>query len=348
MKKQIPATCLILALAAVPLTAQLSITTGTQSTTIDFQSNVGHDGAGDTSAGDNVFKYTTGPFYRILIERETSVWTQAWNTDFWGFCADAWSWYASNLDTGVGVGVPSPFEDYNNDGDFGDVEGTLNAVEVVDRLDLGIGDAGDNVIRIGDDLNGAWREYALTLRVVNNSGATISDWSVDLDTWHVSSDSNVSKISLAWSTDNVTFTEFDSYIGTNTGAVLTAASDPLSAGFSASLANGDELFIRLASTRVSGGSGSAVVLDNWTVTAAGGGGPEPAIPMLTIGMSGAELLISLPSESGFDYRLEESADLGTADPWGTVETKPGTGGSLEFTVSAPTSGTKTFHRVVVE
>ncbi|MGC9452696.1 MAG: hypothetical protein ACP5I4_14755 [Oceanipulchritudo sp.] len=347
MKKQVPATCLILALSALPLSAQLSITTGTQSTTIDFQSHVGFDGNPDTSVGDNVFKFGTG-YFRVLVERESSTWSSTWNLSEWGLSADGWSWWASNLDTGMGTGIPSQLGDYNNDGDLDDVLNTINAVAIVDRLDLGIGDAGDNVISVGDTLNGAWRDYSLTLRVVNNSGATISDWSVDVDTWHASSDSNVSTISLAWSTDNSNFTEFDSYVGTNTGGVLTPAAEPLSAGFSATVANGEDLYIRLGSIRVSGNSGSRLVFDNWTVTAAGGGGPTPATPVLAIGMSGTDLLISLPSESGFSYRLEQSEDLGATDPWGAVETKPGTGGSLEFTVGAPAPGSKTFHRVVAE
>lgn len=279
-----------IALAAVGLMAagtargELVFASSTQSTTIDFQSNVGFDGNPDTSTGDNVFKFSSGNA-RTQIERGASPWASNWNTAEWGFSTDAWSWWASNLDTGMGVGVPSQFGDFNNDGDLSDVGGGINAVSVQDRGTLGIGSSGDNAIRMGNANDGAWRDYSLTLRVINNSGGTISQWSTAVDSWHTSANNDVSTMSLSWSLDNSSFTTIDSYVGTNTGGTLTAAADPLSGTFSANVADGQYLYLKLAAIR-SANSGSTIVFDNWNVTAI----PEPGTLSVLLSAGGLILL----------------------------------------------------------
>ncbi|MGC9450718.1 MAG: hypothetical protein ACP5I4_04660 [Oceanipulchritudo sp.] len=87
-------------------------------------------------------------------------------------------------------------------------------------------------------------------------------------------------------------------------------------------------------------------IDNFTVTAEAGGAVEPPIPTLTVtGVSGGQLQISCPSETGFSYQLKSSNGLSGFANDGVAQ--DGTGGDLLFTPAAPASGAKTFHLVEV-
>jgi hypothetical protein len=113
------------------------------------------------------------------------------------------------------VGVRTLFGDFNNDSDFDDNLGTINAVSTIDLSTLGLGSPGDIAWDIGD--NGRpFRDYTLTLRVQNTSGSEINQWSFSLDTWYADDDSNNATASILWSTDNVNFTSIDSYTTTAT------------------------------------------------------------------------------------------------------------------------------------
>nr|WP_238710895.1 chondroitinase-B domain-containing protein [Oceanipulchritudo coccoides] len=63
-------------------------------------------------------------------------------------------------------------------------------------------------------------------------------------------------------------------------------------------------------------------------------------------LSGGDMKVVVPSQSGARYHLQVSTDLSSTS-WGTVSSLDGTGADLEFTTSGPTSpGEKLFYRVV--
>ena len=273
--KSVTGIALAMGIATTPLLAQLVVTSGSQTTTIDFQSDVGWTSPNDPDVGDNVFKYNDGfatGNTRTLMERSQWGWTGS--TDQ-GLSADAWSWSASGTDLGMGSGARTQYEDFNNDGDLGDTGGTIPGVGF---MDLG---SGDWAIGIGD--NGGnyapWRDFTLTLRVRNTSGATISSWNVSLDTWYADPDNNATDATLSYSTDNVNFTSVDSYTTTNVGLSLTQSD--LGGTVSAAVADGDYLYIQFSNIRPSGGSGAGIVIDNWTVAAV----PEPSILAVYAGLA---------------------------------------------------------------
>lgn len=269
---------LLCSLIAVATTsAQLLITSGSQSTTINFQSNLGWDGpTSDPTAGDDVFKWKNGPmtdpqnYSRNAHERDS--WGWGGSNDY-GPSAEAWSWRASGIDLGAGVGERTFFGDYNNNGSLGDGLNVIPGVDFEDMATLGIGDARDYAYAIGRNggNNSPWRDFDLTLRVKNGSGATIDSWNVSLDTWYADPDSGNTNVTLAYSTDNVNFTPIDSYTTTNNGGVPTQSN--LSGTISAAIADGAYLYIQVSNLRPSGGSGAGIVIDNWTVSAANGGAP---------------------------------------------------------------------------
>ncbi|MDF3129474.1 PEP-CTERM sorting domain-containing protein [Kiritimatiellaeota bacterium B1221] len=285
------------------LSASLLITSGTQSTTIDFQSDIGFDNNGsspaDTTPTDNVFKFKGGTGnYRHLLENQSSSWNAGWSNDY-GMSADAWSWSQTNIDLGMGLGNRTQFSDYNNDMDSNDLQGTIAGVTFGDITSFGItGDSSDLAYGIGDN-GGNWRPFAsfdLTLRVQNTSGATIDNWSFALDTWYADDDSSHANISILYSTDNITFTAIDSYTTSNNAGVYTE--NDLAGTFSASIDSGDYLYLQFANDVVGGsGSGAGAVIDNWTVTAI----PEPSSFAL-MGLSlGAVLLFR--RQGGFKRKM---------------------------------------------
>lgn len=72
---------------------------------------------------------------------------------------------------------------------------------------------------------------------------------------------------------------------------------------------------------------------------------ELTVVIAGIVLSGSDLEITVPSQSGVDYLLETSSTMGSGT-WTSVETKAGTGADLIFVVPAPTvSGSKDFYRV---
>ncbi|MGC9452633.1 MAG: hypothetical protein ACP5I4_14435 [Oceanipulchritudo sp.] len=341
--KNIPVIILGLTTTTVPVFGQLLITSGSQSTTIDFDSDVGWTPPNDGIVGDNVFKYNDGYATgntRNLIENVGWGWNGS--TDQ-GPSADAWSWSASGLDYGMGVGERTQYGDYNNDGDQEDALGTIAGVGF---LDLG----GDNwAYAIGN--NGGnyepWRDFTLTLRVHNQSGTTVSDWNVSIDTWYADTDTNNTEVTLSYSTDNVNFTAIDSYTTTNVGLTLTERD--LAGTISASVANGDYLYIQVSNIRPSGGSGAGVVIDNWTVAAASGG-PEPVAPDgVDVAIVGADVQLTFDTVDGQSYQLLVSTDdMATFNPVGEAGSS-GTGDGTPLTLTdaggTPASGDKVFYQV---
>ncbi|MGC9452736.1 MAG: hypothetical protein ACP5I4_14955 [Oceanipulchritudo sp.] len=74
---------------------------------------------------------------------------------------------------------------------------------------------------------------------------------------------------------------------------------------------------------------------------------EPPVPVLSTSTSGGNLVITVPSESGFDYQLETATS--SLGGWTDVpgEVQPGNDGDLTFTQPLPASGAKDFYRVDV-
>ncbi|MGC9450175.1 MAG: hypothetical protein ACP5I4_01900 [Oceanipulchritudo sp.] len=335
-----------IAVITTGLQAQLVITSGNQSTTIDFQSNVGFDGNPDTSIGDNVYKYSTGN-RRSLIENDNSAWDTSWNTGDWGMSADAWSWGTDNLDLGMGVGLRTQFGDYNNDSDLVDALNTINAVSAPDLSTLGLGSAGDIALDIGN--NGRpFRDYTLTLRVHNISGSAIDQWSFSLDTWYADDDADNATASILWSTDNVNFSSIDSYTTTNTGGIAAFIESDLSGTINASVANGGYLYLQFATVRGSG-SGARTVIDNWTITASSGG-PVPVAPVgVAVAIAGPDVELTFDTVDGLNYQLLVSTDdMATFNPVGESGSS-GTGDGSPLTLTdpggTPATGERVFYKV---
>jgi hypothetical protein len=334
-----------LVLCATAAQAQLVINSGNQSTTIDFQSNIGFDGNPDTSVGDNVYKFSTGN-RRSLLEKGESAWDSSWNTGDWGMSADAWSWGTNNLDLGLGVGVRTLFGDFNADSDFDDNLDVINAVSTVDLGTLGLGSAGDIAWDIGDTAR-PFRDYTLTLRVQNTSGAAIDQWSFSLDTWYADDDADNASVSILWSTDNANFTSIDSYTTTNTGGVATFIKSDLSGTISANVPDGDYLYLQFSNDGTA--SGARTIIDNWTVATASGG-PEPVAPEgVDVTINGADVELTFDTVDGLSYQLLVSTDdMQTFNPLGEAGSSGiGDGDPLTLvdTGGTPATGDKVFYRV---
>lgn len=277
---------------ATSLQAQLLINTDTQSTTIDFQSAIGYDGPGD-APGDNVFR-VDGAIneFRALAENANARWTASWNNTE-SMSADAWSWRAGTLNTGNGAGNASLFGDLNGDGDFGDELNNVNGLSYTQLSDIGLGSAGDWAIDTGNSNSAApFRDYELTLRVLNNSGTAIEGWAFSLDTWYADPDGNALG-TIFWSTDNVNFTQLDTYNTTATSSPTDFVEADLMGNFSATIADQEYLYLRFHNDQVGGsGSGARIVIDNWTVEAQSGNPvPEPSTYAAIFGLAALAFVI---------------------------------------------------------
>jgi hypothetical protein len=247
----------------------------------------------------------------------------------------------------MGPGARTLYEDYNNDGDNEDWLGTINACTWTDTSTLSL--ASGYALDIGNTAT-PWRSYELILRVLNSSGATIDQWSFSLDTWYADTDSNNVTASIAWSTDNVNFTELDSYTTSSTGGVDSLVESDLSGTINASIADGAYLYLKFANTRVGeSGSGARTLIDNWTVTAVSGG-PTPVAPDgVDVAINGADIELTFDTVAGQNYQLLVSTDdMATFNPVGEAGSS-GTGDGNPLTLidagGTPATGDKVFYRV---
>ncbi len=147
---------------------------------------------------------------------------------------------------------------------------------------------------LGDPALSTARSSYLTLRIQNGTGATVSDWSFTLDQWYLSGDANVKTFTLQWSTDDSTYTTFDTRttVRTTTDTPSTtnashwSALENMGGSFSASVANGGYLYIKMDNSLTANFQSSVALLDNIVVTAI----PEPSAFGLVLGGLGSLLL----------------------------------------------------------
>lgn len=273
-----------LASVAAPLHAQLLVTGLNNPAVITFNETVG-----------NVVRFGgENPAGRGSIH-EPDAWDYRANGGYVALSSHAWySHHASYAPTGFGA-------DANGDGDTSDAFGvgytgltTLRggsdsgSFAVLGANNWGLGLAAGNLAT-------PWANGIITLRIQNTTGATVTDWSFFADVWYASQNggSNPGILTFSWSTgdftNNASFTNFASRTSTKTtdssgDAVRTDASqwsDQLSLGdsFSATVLNGEYLYIQFNADRPNGGAGASWVLDNLTVTAV----PEPSAFALLLG-----------------------------------------------------------------
>ena len=268
----------LLGLSATAQAALVFTTTGTQ--TIDFQSDVGWN-SGTDAPGDNVYRWSStaaSPNYRSLIERGNWDWDGGNAAGGRGFSADAWSWSRSGQDLGTGAGSRTLYGDYNNLNGVADALGVVNSMSnqgTTALFGVGSNSASDYLVSFGGgsipNLSAPYAYFSLTLRVQNQTGATVGDWKFALDTWHRNNGTTGTQtISLGWSTDNVNFNNITSFATGNTGNVWTAnAFDQAFTVTGGGVANNDYLYLQLnyAQPLPSWNGGSALLFDNWGVTA---------------------------------------------------------------------------------
>ncbi len=277
--------------------AQLVMDTLNSAKVVDFQSDVGWSGSGD-APGDNVYRWTLHPdrtvTYKGGIENNSSDWKNyTATTGVRGLSFDAWSFSNSAVDFGGnGIGVRTPFGDYNNDGDFADaLTGVTGISQGKTHFDaFGGSESASDYLIVGSgdgitDTNGDSRAFTMTLRVRNMTGGTVPQWKFGFDLWDRStlSASQVSAFTIKYSTDNVNFTTLTSFDGIDGTSVWRYTG--VDETFNASVADGGYLYLQLDETPKSGG-GSAWLTDNWSVTAI----PEPGTISVLLGAGGLMLL----------------------------------------------------------
>ena len=137
-----------------------------------------------------------------------------------------------------------------------------------------------------------WEAPTSYLRIQNNTGATVTDWTIGFDLYGgENSDSDRSTLYYGFASSNsvipgdLTYSNFGSHAITNTGDEANLSFQlGVSESFSASVANGDYLVIALTQTHQN--SGSLIGLDNFSVTAI----PEPGTLAL-VGIALGSLLL---------------------------------------------------------
>lgn len=306
-------TLLVSALATAALApaalAQLQVTSNSQSTTITFGANLGWEDASPTDnpvTSNDVWRRTdTGginPAGNARFLLETTPFSTA--SGDYGPSSRAFSLGASAIDLdGAGPlasGQASFFgDDFNGDADTTDNFNVLSGSTIFGSTNtFGIAlTAPDVAIAFGT--NGSpgsagytrpFRDYTFTLRIQNTSGGPISQWSSRVDSWWGDDDTANATMSLAWSTNLTTWTVIDSFTTTDAGDTNQLLTErDMSGSFTATVADTAFLYLRIANLRTGAvaatdgglftagsGSGAALAIDNWNVTAI----PEPS----TIGL----------------------------------------------------------------
>jgi hypothetical protein len=116
----------------------------------------------------------------------------------------------------------------------------------------------------------------ITLRVENNTGATINTWSLGFDLFVLNNEDRSNSLNWDYSTDDTVYTTLSTYTsdqGESTSPTWSNVQNVSSSNISASVANGGFLFLRWSGDDVGGtGSRDEFAIDNISVTAI----PEPS------------------------------------------------------------------------
>jgi hypothetical protein len=189
---------------------------------------------------------------------------------------------------GQGNGVVGWFGDGNNDGDVEDIFGSA-ATSGWSNSPLGYTGRILRVTGVND-----YDTERVYFRIQNNTGATVTDWTISYDLYGADADAAVNHRSTLLSRyavsnlvnpGDMTFTTVDTYLMSNTGSTTALSLDAAkSLNFTASVASGDYLVFALE--EVNSNSGSAIYIDNLSVTAI----PEPGTLAL-LGIALGSLLL---------------------------------------------------------
>ncbi len=212
-------------------------------------------------------------------------------SDYWGISYENGRFlFISNGVTGQWPGQISGFSnpftaDLNNNGHTDQRFDNFQ----MSPADSPAGGVGDYALRFD---SGTWADKGYLLKIVNNSGVAISEWSLALDTWFDDNSSGSSTIRLAWATTYSAFdnpsgnelalsagwTEVGSRTSTNSGAGMSSMAT-IGGSFTASVADGGSLYVAFLYDQ--SGAGNAFYIDNLSITAV----PEPtAAATLLLGL----------------------------------------------------------------
>jgi len=262
----------ILALAVASLTgysmAGLSVSTFNTALVADLDSTI-----------PGVYRFAGNPTTNGPVIGEPNNWAMTGESGRFGF--DSRSWHMTNS-SHAWDRFSTPFtSDINNNG---------NTDDRFDFHQEGIvlspaGGAGNYAFRFDQD---RWQDRVFSLKAVNNTGTSVSDWAVTLDTWF--NDTGLSPATMkifysaTWSQNNpggegpgAGFTLLDSRNATNANAGLSTL-ETIGGNFSTLVPAGGSLFIKIHYDQ--NGQGTEWIIDNLSVTAI----PEPGILALFAGL----------------------------------------------------------------
>ncbi len=128
----------------------------------------------------------------------------------------------------------------------------------------------DYAIRFNEN---SWADKRLTLKVTNNTGITVNEWPISLDTWFNDTGYNPATLNMlvgtAFDQNAVGYTNLDSRTGTNTNSGLSSM-ETIGGVYSQPIANGESFYIQLFYDQ--NGQGTAFIIDNFSISAV----PEPS------------------------------------------------------------------------
>ena len=257
------------------------------------------------------------------------------------------SWAARHVwhNDGLGGGVPTYFlADANNNGTTDQVLGS-NQMGMYD----GAGATSNHAYRV--TLDGSWADTGLYLRIQNNTGAAVTDWTFNMDVYFGEADSDESTLQYSYAVDNgtapgaMTYTTFGAALSSVNGDVITGPAKTMNETVTTTgVAAGGYIVLQIDSKNTSGGA-SDVYLDNIGVTAVFTPVTEiPSTPenLSATALSVSEIDLSWDDVSGDEdgFYIERGASIGTL---AIISTNPAN--VSVFSDSGLTQSTEYFYRV---
>ncbi|MDX2111171.1 MAG: PEP-CTERM sorting domain-containing protein [Verrucomicrobiota bacterium] len=186
-----------------------------------------------------------------------------------GLDTRAWGWVAETT-------WPNTFlADANNNGNSTDRFDQAQVGIVNSTIIPGLG-VDDFALRFNSN---SWQDKNITLKVVNNTGATVNDWNLSVDAWFLDQGMNVTNLSLTagttYSNSGAGFTTVGMLTSTNAGnsGNTTYTSKSVVGGtVNMPVTNGSALYVQLFYDQ--NGGGNSFAIDNLSVTPVAV--PEPA------------------------------------------------------------------------
>lgn len=194
---------------------------------------------------------------------EPNNWAMQGETDRLALDSRAWAWVNSS-----GTLITStPFlSDANNNAATNDRFDMFQTAVVASPTAA----PSDFAIRFNED---TWADKRLTLKVTNNTGITVNQWNISLDTWFNDTGKTPATLNMlvgtAFDQNAAGYTNLGSRTGTNTNSGLSAMQS-IGGTYSQPIANGDSVYIQLFYDQ--NGQGTAFTIDNFSISAV----PEPS------------------------------------------------------------------------